>query len=257
MFVKYNQSSYADSLIREARGLACLKTALDKTQNTYLKIPQVYEVDEQKLRMEKIISVRPTDKHQHQFGLGLAQVHQKKQACYGFDEDNYIGLNPQKNIISNNWGKFFVEQRLQFQIELIKDKRVRESFTSLLDSVKSALEEFLNQYCDFPSLLHGDLWSGNVMFSNEDGAAQVCLIDPAVYYGDREADIAMTEMFGGFSSSFYLAYNSALPLSGIYKEKKVIYNLYHYLNHYNLFGAAYLGECERGFGFLQELFCSP
>ncbi|MCB1581549.1 MAG: fructosamine kinase family protein [Xanthomonadales bacterium] len=89
--------------------------------------------------------------------------------------------------------------------------------------------------------MHGDLWSGNVMFDKE----HVWLIDPAVYFGDSEADIAMTEMFGGFSSEFYLAYQSVRPLTDAYPTKRLIYNLYHYLNHYNLFGASYLSPCLR------------
>jgi len=108
---------------------------------------------------------------------------------------------------------------------------------------KQALINFLNDHCEHASMVHGDLWSGNVLFDRD----SVWLIDPAIYYGDREVDLAMTEMFGGFTHEFYQFYNNTYPISNTYQQKKIIYNLYHYLNHFNLFGDRYLPACEQGF----------
>ncbi len=148
-----------------------------------------------------------------------------------------------------NWGEFFVNHRLFFQVDLIKEQTINKKFKLGLEKSKSRLIDYLNQNCQQPSLVHGDLWSGNVLFDK----TAVWLIDPAVYYADREVDVAMTEMFGGFSQNFYRAYNETYPLSPDYQQKKVIYNLYHYLNHYNLFGSGYLSACKRGFNLIESL----
>ncbi|MEZ5473364.1 MAG: fructosamine kinase family protein [Marinicella sp.] len=125
---------------------------------------------------------------------------------------------------------------------------MRKRFNHILALNQDSWIAWLNQHCSRFSLLHGDLWSGNVLFD----AQNVWLIDPAVYFGDSETDIAMTEMFGGFPEAFYAAYQSVKPLSSAYPKKRILYNLYHYLNHYNLFGSAYLPACERGFQKLDQ-----
>ena len=141
----------------------------------------------------------------------------------------------------DDWGAFFLDYRLKPQVRMIADSRVKAEFESRLAEHASALCGFLNRHCSHPSLLHGDLWAGNVLF-DQDGP---WLIDPTVYYGDREADLSMTELFGGFSPAFYQAYDSVYPRSNAYEVKRPIYNLYHTLNHYNLFGGSYLGTCRR------------
>jgi len=161
--------------------------------------------------------------------------------------DNFIGLNYQKNIYLKNWGEFFCEYRLREQIKMLSNSFLRDEFSKILDN--SILVDYLNENCASASLVHGDLWSGNVMFSQKG----VYLIDLAVYYGDCEVDLAMTEMFGGFSSNFYEIYNKHLAISAEYSRKKVFYNLYHYLNHYNLFGNAYLKGCTQGFSLIKQL----
>src|SRR5690606_13368704 len=176
----------------------------------------------------------------HALGEGLAQLHRYHRSRYGFGQDNYIGLSPQINQWTDDWGTFFRDYRLNVQISRIADPRVRQEFELVLAAHGHWLAHFLNEHCTQPSLLHGDLWSGNVLFDRR----KAWLIDPAVYYGDREADIAMTEFFGGFSREFYAAYDAAWPLSGAYSRKRDIYNLYHALNHYNLFGSGYLGRCR-------------
>lgn len=234
-FIKYNQSQFSDSLICEANGLELLRETLAYTGDNFIKIPQVFAVSQKQLVLERIDSVSANSEQWFKFGQALAKLHQVSQKFYGFSSDNYIGLNPQKNILSPNWGDFFFEYRLMYQVSLIQDKTIKEDFAKILNNKKSALIKFLNQNCQQASLIHGDLWSGNVLFDKNNA----WLIDPAIYYGDREADIAMTEMFSGFNSEFYKGYDSIFPRSPDYQNKKTIYNLYHYLNHYNLFGDGY------------------
>ncbi|MDH4943969.1 fructosamine kinase family protein [Sulfurimonas sp. C5] len=242
MFVKHNQSAK-----EEADGLRLLQKALQ--DNPYIFIPDFNLVNENELHVQYINEVEPTKEHFTALGKGLALLHQKSYEYFGYDKDNYIGLNPQKNILSKEWGSFFVEYRLAYQISLIQNADVQKSFSALLQNNKAKLQDFLNEYTEHSSLVHGDLWSGNVLYDKE----KVWLIDPAVYFGDREVDLAMSEMFGGFSSIFYESYEKAYPKSKAYETKKVIYNLYHHLNHYNLFGSGYLRECENGFELIAKL----
>lgn len=246
-FEKKNNTKYPDALLKEVDGLRILSNALNFQDK--LSIPQVLSVDEKILQIQKINNHRPTKNSSIVLGKMLAKMHQKVYKHYGYDQDNYIGLNPQKNVLSDNWGNFFVKYRLGYQVSLIKDKAVKNTFTEILDENQEKLEEFLNKNTKHPSILHGDLWSGNVLY----GADKVYLIDPAVYYGDREVDLAMTQMFGGFDKAFYDSYKTECPLSFEYNTKKMIYNLYHYLNHYNIFGSGYLGGCEDGFRLIKTL----
>ncbi|MFL1405036.1 fructosamine kinase family protein [Marinobacter sp. M1N3S26] len=246
---KKNETGFADALFREAEGLELLGDAITMADVTGVRVPEIYSVSEERLEMTGIVPLRQTGDVLRQLGHGLARIHALPQAGYGFHRDNYIGLNPQKNRESDCWGEFFVECRLGFQVGLIKDQRVRDRFAQLLESKGSLLAEWLNERVAGPSLLHGDLWSGNALFDD----TTAWLIDPAVYYGDSEADIAMTEMFGGFGPEFYEAYNEIRPLHGDYARKREIYNLYHFLNHYNLFGGWYLGPCEKGVGVISKL----
>lgn len=227
------------ALIREAEGLALLASTLAEGG---LHIPEVVSVTADRLELEYIEAVPPTPMHGQVLGLELAKLHSVAQAAFGFPVDNFIGLNPQKNAVSDSWGEFFVEYRLDYQLSLMSDVSRRRQFCSHLQRYRHRLIEYLNHHCAHSSLVHGDLWSGNVLFGAHN---RVWLIDPAVYYGDREADIAMTEMFGGFPPSFYTAYQQHSPLTEAYPIKKSLYNLYHYLNHYNLFGNSYLPPCEQ------------
>lgn len=180
-------------------------------------------------------------------GKGVALLHKKEYDNYGFYECNYIGLNPQANALCFNWGEIFARKRLLYQISLISDTGIAKRFEEAILKHKSKIVEFLNENCSHPSLLHGDLWQGNVLFDSKDA----WLIDPAVYYGDNEVDIAMSEMFGGFAREFYDSYHEIMPRSKEYEKKKIIYNLYHYLNHYNLFGNSYLSSCENAINFIE------
>jgi len=240
---KKNRSLYRDQLIKEKVGLERLRTLLDNTGNRLLRIPQVYFADKDTISMQAIKQTHAGEQQMAQLGRGLAMLHSHPLKRYGLDHDNYIGLNPQYNNWSDNWGAFYVSYRLEAQIQRVKNASVAEQFQNQLDKQKAHLIDFLNRHCHQPTMLHGDLWSGNVLFDEQD----VWLIDPAIYQGDNEVDIAMTELFGGFSEAFYRSYHAILPRSEHYTVKRDIYNLYHYLNHYNLFGASYLSDCERCF----------
>jgi len=249
-FVKYNQVSFKDALVKEAEGLELLREQIEKHNISELRVPKIISVNERELILENINTVSPSATQMAQLGSGLAKLHQIHIGeHFGLSQNNYIGLNAQKNTLTQDWGSFFTEHRLGYQISLITKTELREKFEKKLKQKRSALIEFLNTHCRKPSLCHGDLWSGNALFSK-----QYCwLIDPAAYYGDREVDIAMSEMFGGFTQAFYQAYNAEYSLSEQYPYKKHLYNLYHYLNHYNLFGKAYLPNCETGFNQLTDI----
>lgn len=248
-FHKHNNTKYDDTLIKEADSLNILRNALEETQNKYIKIPELISVDNDELIIEMIDIASSTKELSMNFGVGLALLHRYYDEDYGLDSNNYIGLAKQENIKTKNWGDFFVNYRLRYQVNLIKDDVVKQRFINTLDAHATSLEDFLNNSCKKPSLVHGDLWSGNVLY----GTNHIYLIDPAVYYADREVDIAMTRMFSGFDDEFYKFYDKTYPLSKEYNEKEIIYNLYHYLNHYNLFGSAYLNSCINGFSFIKSL----
>jgi fructosamine-3-kinase len=251
-FIKYNTTSFPDALVREAEGLGLLTDALREAGETgpgALRVPEVLRVSDGELALPRIETAPATSAGMAAFGAGLARMHSQSMPHYGLNIDNMIGLSRQKNTLMDDWGAFYVDYRLRTQLAMIKDERVRKEFEARLDACDAALRGFLNEHCDHPSLLHGDLWAGNALF---DGSSP-WLIDPAVYYGDREADLAMTELFGGFSSAFYRAYDSVYPRTSVYELKRPIYNLYHTLNHYNLFGASYLGACRRNLEALHQL----
>jgi protein-ribulosamine 3-kinase len=174
-------------------------------------------------------------------GHGLAAMHRVTQEDYGWHIDNTIGSTPQPNRRDTDWIRFWRERRIGFQLELAAANgwggRLRQQGERLLEALPALLPARLAA-----SLLHGDLWSGNHAFTS-DGTPVI--FDPAVYYGDRETDLAMTELFGGYSSHFYAAYDEAWPLDPGYPVRKTLYNLYHVLNHLNLFGGGYLSQAER------------
>ncbi len=165
-------------------------------------------------------------------GRLLADLHRHTAARYGWENDNWIGLAPQANGWRADWSVFWFEKRLAPQA-----LRARSAgFEIDLD----ALRGLLAGHRPPASLLHGDLWHGNVGFT----PSGPVLFDPAVYYGDREADLAMTELFGGFPTAFYAAYDAAWPRDAGYAQRRELYNLYHVLNHLNLFGAGYLRQAQ-------------
>lgn len=165
-------------------------------------------------------------------GRMLAELHRNTAPRFGWENDNWIGLSPQNNAWRDDWRAFFIDFRLRPQLESARGNGYRIEI--------GEVAEILARHAPQASLLHGDLWSGNTGFTAEGPV----LFDPAVYYGDREADLAMTELFGGFPPEFYAAYEKAWPLEPGYANRKHLYNLYHLLNHLNLFGGGYLAQVQ-------------
>lgn len=172
-------------------------------------------------------------------GHQLAAMHRiGTNKNFGWPRNNTIGSTPQINTWSDNWADFFAEQRIGYQLKLAQ--RRGGSFAET-HRVVEAVRERLATWQPLPSLVHGDLWSGNAAISR-DGTP--IILDPATYYGDRETDLAMTELFGGFPTAFYNGYNEAWELDSGYQNRKSIYNLYHVLNHFNLFGGGYANQAQ-------------
>lgn len=179
-------------------------------------------------------------------GRGLAAMHRVTAEKFGWHRDNTIGATPQINKLSSDWGQFWRKYRLGYQLQLAYTNGYTGSLQTKGEQLLARLDGFFSGSPPLASLLHGDLWSGNYAFAaGVDGKAIPVIFDPAVYYGDREADLAMTELFGGFSATFYAAYKEAWPLDAGYATRKTLYNLYHILNHLNLFGGGYLHQAEQ------------
>jgi len=174
-------------------------------------------------------------------GSQLAELHSHKHAFFGWNINNTIGSTPQHNDRQHDWLTFWQQHRLGAQLTIA----AKNGFTGRLQlkgqHLLQNLPHFFDNYSPTPSLLHGDLWGGN---AGADSAGNPVIFDPACYYGDRETDMAMTELFGGFDSEFYAAYQASYPLDPAYKTRKTLYNLYHIINHLNLFGGGYLGQAE-------------
>ncbi len=182
-----------------------------------------------------------------QFGRQLAQQHRHHTQYFGWERDNLIGATPQINRQESDWVTFMREHRLGYQLRLARDRRGGALIYDLGMRFCERLPRFFDSYRPQPSLLHGDLWGGNYAYSD---SGEAVIFDPAIYYGDREADIAMTELFGGFSPQFYSGYEAVWPLDSGYSARKKLYNLYHIINHFNLFGGGYGAQAE---GMMQHL----
>ncbi|MCN4144668.1 MAG: fructosamine kinase family protein [Thiohalomonas sp.] len=176
---------------------------------------------------------------QQQLGYALAQMHKITTSQYGWYQNNIIGSTPQSNNMQSNWLTFWREERLLPQFKMLYEKGYKNQLQPLSDKLLNNLDSLLANHNPPASLLHGDLWSGNYAFDDQ---GRPIIFDPALYYGDREADLGMTELFGGFRQDFYQAYNEAWPLDNDYNQRKTLYNLYHILNHANLFGTTYLNQ---------------
>ncbi len=175
-------------------------------------------------------------------GRALAALHRHTGPHFGWQRDNFIGATPQENRPTAGWGAFYSRQRLLPQLRLARANGMERKLVEQGENLAEKTAAFFVDGDPAASLLHGDLWSGNAA-RLADGTPTV--FDPAVHYGDREADVAMAELFGGFPESFYAAYREAWPLSPQFETRKVLYNLYHVLNHYNMFGAGYLNQARR------------
>ena len=178
-------------------------------------------------------------------GRGLAAMHRNTAEKFGWVRDNTIGATPQINKLSSDWVQFWRKYRLGYQLQLAHANGYTGALQTKGEQLMARLDGFFSESPPLASLLHGDLWSGTYAFmAGVDGNVAPVIFDPAVYYGDRETDLAMTELFGGFSADFYAAYTEAWPLDAGYATRKTLYNLYHILNHLNLFGGGYLHQAE-------------
>ena len=204
------------------------------------------------LVLEYIDLASVTDSSFHSaLGRDLAVLHGSKSGRFGWHRDNTIGSTPQPNSWCDNWVEFYREKRLGHQFRLAADNGMDRKTLSTGYELMNGLERFFIGYAPEASLLHGDLWGGNFAADTE---GTPVIYDPATYYGDREADIAMTELFGGFSRSFYQGYSAAYPLHEGYATRKTLYNLYHVLNHFNLFGGGYAAQAGL---MIDDLLASP
>jgi fructosamine-3-kinase len=194
------------------------------------------------LLLEYIEQGRPGKGFFEAFGRGLARLHRGAQATrFGFEHDNYIGATQQPNGWSENWAAFCREKRLGFQLALARRNDLSDGAMNRCgERLLERLDELIGEPEEPACLLHGDLWGGNYLV---DERGEAVLIDPAAYYGRREADLAMTFLFGGFDGRFYRAYEEVWPLAAGSGERLEIYKLYHLLNHLNLFGGGYYGSC--------------
>ena len=237
-FLKFNPSASNDMFIKEANGLKELAKA------NAIRIPEVLRFDEDYILLEYIPTGSRKKNFFEEFGKSFAEMHKFTSDSFGFYEDNYIGSNPQKNIPNEiektSWANFYFNKRILYQFQLAE--KLGNSTPELrkgISKLESKIEEIIGDSNEKPSLLHGDLWGGNYMVDENGNAV---LIDPAVYYGHREADLGMTKLFGGFSSEFYRSYNETFPLEDGHEYRENIYKLYHVLNHLNLFGGGYYSQ---------------
>jgi len=236
LFLKTGPASSIEMFAAEAEGLAEIASA------KAVRVPEVFAIgqtaDTAFLALEWLSLERTGAKSERLLGEQLARMHHTVKDRFGWHRDNTIGLTPQHNDWSADWVEFFRRHRLGYQLRLAAEN----GFTGeLQDQGKRLLKNvplFFDAYKPAPSLLHGDLWGGNWASS---GGVPV-IFDPAVYYGDRETDLAMTKLFGGFGRAFYDAYEAAWPLEPGSPERQNLYQLYHVLNHLNLFGGGYLSR---------------
>ncbi len=239
-FIKLNDAQLFPGMFeKEAHGLQ----AIQKTGS--IRVPRVVKCGETGdtafLLMEYIEEGKKAGNFWENFGRQLADMHRHTEKFYGFYEDNYIGSLLQFNTPDPSWVNFYIEQRLKPQIKMAANNQkldidMLDAFERLFDKLHDLLPD------EFPHLLHGDLWNGNFLTA-KDGTP--VLIDPAVYYGNREVDLAMTKLFGGFDEKFYQAYNEAYPLLSGWEERIPIYQLYPLLVHVNLFGGGYADSIRR------------
>ena len=237
-FLKCNSSSSNDMFIKEANGLNELMKA------DAVRIPEVLSVRKEFILTEFITPGNKKKNFFEEFGRNFAQLHKFTGESFGFYENNYIGSNHQINIPEDNektsWVDFYFNKRIFYQIQLAeKLGNSTPELRKLVSRLEEKFEEIVGNIEEKPSLLHGDLWGGNYM-TDESGSA--VLIDPAVYYGNREADLGMTKLFGGFDLNFYESYNETFPLKDGFDYRENIYKLYHVLNHLNLFGGGYYSQ---------------
>jgi len=238
-FIKVNDISRQPMFAAE---MSCLK-AIANTKT--IKVPAALCVGKTSHHSYLVLEYLKLDAHSldgsEALGEQLAGLHRHTSDQFGWQNDNNIGTTKQINTATSDWIKFWREHRLGFQLKLAADNGYKGRLQRQGEQLLQRLDQIMLNHSPPASLLHGDLWSGNYAITS---SGQPAIFDPASYYGDRETDLAMTELFGGFSSRFYQAYEATWPLPEGYQHRTGLYNLYHILNHLNLFGGSYLGQAE-------------
>ena len=238
-FIKQNRSDLLDMFSAEADGLQALSRCPE------LRVPHVIgtgAIGEDAFLILEYVELHPLrGRNGDTAGHALAALHRINGAQFGWHRANYIGSTPQSNQPHTAWTEFFANERLRPQLALAERHGYGRELTANGMRLVEKLPVLFSTDPPQASLLHGDLWSGNTAC---DADGRLVLFDPAVYYGDREADLAMTELFGGFPASFYDAYRDAWPLADGHAQRRTLYNLYHILNHLNLFGGGYLRQAR-------------
>ena len=234
-FVKLNDSKHGDMFETEALSLQAL------FEQGAVRVPQPVCFGQLQNQTYLVLEYLTLTGRVDFSALGqqLANLHRATAEQFGWHRNNTIGATPQQNQPCDNWLDFWREQRLQPQITLAEKNGYGAQLAPLTDKLLADFACLFSHYTPRPSMLHGDLWGGNAA-ALADGTPVI--FDPAFYFGDRETDIAMTHLFGGFNQNFYAAYHAAWPLDSGFAVRKTLYNLYHILNHLNLFGTAYLGQ---------------
>ena len=239
-FVKWNQDAPAGMFEAEAAGLTVLRdaAAVDVAEPLHVgggeRVPPY-------LLMRDFGSGAPRQGHDARFGEGLAALHRTAGGAFGLDHDNFIGTLPQRNDQGRDWPSFFGERRIGDQQAIAaRSGALPASALRRLDRLRQRLPSLLPSD-PVPARLHGDLWSGNYAVS---ARGEAIIFDPAVYFGDREVELAFTELFGGFSRRFYDAYDATWPIVPGYEERRDLYNLYPLLVHANLFGGHYARQVD-------------
>jgi fructosamine-3-kinase len=235
-FVKTNHRTRLEMFAAEAAGL----TELAREDGPRVPRPIAHGVsgDDAYLVLEWLDLGERGDAAE--LGRRLAALHRHVADAFGWWRNNTIGATHQDNTRSTDWVTFLRDRRLGFQLSLAEHNGAPTALISRVERLLSCLGVFFTDYQPAASLLHGDLWGGNYSYA----AGMPVLFDPAVYYGDREADLAMTELFGGFPDAFHAAYRAAWPLDAGYATRRTLYNLYHVLNHFNLFGGGYAAQAR-------------
>lgn len=244
-FIKCNRSDRLAMFAAEAAALE------EMTDQQAVRVPQPLWhglIDEQACLVMEYLPLQPLDETAGEtLGRQLANLHRQPQPYFGWHRDNTIGSTTQPNSPTTDWVAFWRDQRLGHQLRLAADNGYDGSLQRLGSRLLQVLDALLVDHAPQPALLHGDLWSGNAAMTND---GRPILFDPASYYGDREADIAMTELFGGFGSRFHDAYREGWPLDSGYPLRRALYNLYHILNHLNLFGGGFRSQAQ---GLMEQL----
>ncbi len=245
-FIKLNQPSLVEMFVAEAKGLQ----EMAETATIKVPVPICWGVaaSNSYLVLEFLdLTDRGNPKDWAQLGRNLAAMHDYRISStpkFGWHLNNTIGSTPQVNTWETNWTTFLTHHRIGYQLKLAQ---LKGGHFPKADRLLAAIPEILADYYPQPSLVHGDLWGGNASFTT---ASIPVIFDPATYWGDREVDLAMTELFGGFPAAFYRGYACVYPLDPGYDRRKTLYNLYHLLNHYNLFGGSYQSQANNSIDLL-------